>query len=87
MGSKCRIAAKLRQNAEYPAVTKFLKSIGLRFTTHPATGSGHPFLMIVLPDGREIRHSIACTQKGGGNIGRAMTSLKRQLRSEGYDVG
>ncbi len=82
-----RIAAKLRQNDEYQAITRFLGKVGLRFTAHPPTGSQHPYILIQMPDGTEFRHSVACTPKGGGNPSGALAYLRRKLREAGYDVG
>ena len=87
MGSKSRITNKLRQNDEYPVLCRFLKQAGLRFTTHSPTGSAHPFLLITLPNGNELRHSIACTPSGGGYPKKALSHLKRDLRNAGYDLG
>lgn len=87
MGSKSRIAQKLRQNDEYPAICRFLKQVGLSFTTHSPTGSAHPYMIIKLPDGAELKHSLACTPSGGGFPKRAISHLKRELARAGYDLG
>lgn len=87
MGSKKRIAQKLKQNDEYPALCRFLRAAGLAFSTHCATGSAHPYLLIDLPCGRQLKHNIACTPSGGGHPARALSHLKRCLRAEGYDLG
>lgn len=85
--SRMRIEAKLRQNDEYKAISRFLDKVGLRFTAYAATGSSHPFIIIDMPDGTEFRHSVACTPKGGGNPAGALSYLRRKLREAGYDVG
>jgi len=87
MGSKIRITAKLRQNDEYRAICRYLEGQGLTHTAHPATGSAHPYIIIDLPDGQTLRHSVACTPKGGGNPSGALAYLRRKLREAGYDVG
>jgi len=85
MGSKCRIVTKLRQNDEYKAITRFLDDHSLKFTTHPPTGTGHPFIVVNLPNGDQMRQSIACTPKGGGYPKRAIGHLRASLREAGYD--
>jgi hypothetical protein len=85
--SKPRLATKLRQNAEYPAITDFLDKIGFRHELHGPTGKGHPFLRIDLPDGRSIDHYINSTPKANGNPRAAMGKLRRALRDAGYDIG
>ena len=87
MGSKSRIGNKLRQNDEFQAIKKFLKAVGFRFTAHPPTGSAHPYILIDLPNGQTLKHSVACTPKGGGNPSGALAYLRRKLREAGFDVG
>jgi hypothetical protein len=87
MGSKKRITNKLRQNDEYPALCRFLDQVGLRYRTECATGSGHPFMLIDLPSGTVLKHTISCTPSGGGLPKLALGHLKRALRGAGYDVG
>lgn len=87
MGSKKRIGQKLKQNAEYPAILKFLKQCGLKSRTMTATGKAHPFLLIELPDGTELQHSVACTPRGGGCPARGVSHLRRTLAKAGFNVG
>lgn len=85
MGSKNRIAQKLRQNDEHRAITRFLDGADLRYTIHPPPGCQHPYLMIALPDGATIKHTVACTPKGGGAPKKALALLRRHLWEVGYD--
>jgi len=87
MGSKVRITNKLRQNDEYRAITSLLDRVGMPYAVFPATGSAHPFMLIDLPDGTQLRHSLACTPRGGGNKRGALAYLRRKLREAGFDVG
>lgn len=87
MGSKKRIGQKLKQNAEYPAIIKFLGQCGLKSRTMTATGKAHPFLLIELPNGETLQHSLACTPRGGGCPARAASHLRRSLAKAGYSVG
>lgn len=86
--SKPRLEAKLRTNAEFPAISAFLKAVGMDFTLHNPPGKGHPYIDIRLPHGGEpLRHYINCTPKGGGNPKGALSKLRRALREAGYDLG
>ncbi|WP_126975587.1 hypothetical protein [Frigidibacter oleivorans] len=87
MGSKSRIEQKLRQSDSYRAIAAFLDALGWRFETHGPSGHGHPYLMIRLPCGGMLRHTIACTPRAGGNPKGALSHLRRVLRDHGYDVG
>lgn len=84
--SKPRLAAKLRQNAEYPAMVAWLRRIGLHFELVPQTGHGYPHLLIKLPDGRMMQHYINITPKNGGNPKAALAELRRAMRAKGYDL-
>ena len=84
--SKPRLESKLRQNAEFPAVTGFLNKIGFKWQLHGPTGRAHPFLTITLPDGRMKKHHINSTPRNGGNPKAALSKLRRKLREWGYDL-
>jgi hypothetical protein len=86
VGSKSRITNKLRQNDEYRAIIGLLDRMGMTYAVFPATGSAHPFMLIDLPDGTQLRHSLACTPRGGGNKQGALAYLRRKLREAGYDI-
>lgn len=82
--SRMRIEAKIRKNADFIALTRFLDCIGFRHDVHPPTGKGHPFLRIDLPDGRQIDFHIACTPAGHCNAGARVTRLRRRLADAGF---
>ena len=84
MGSKQRIGNKLRQNDEYTAICRYLEGKSLTHTAHPPTGHGHPYLLIDLPNGETLRHSVACTPRGGGHPPKALAYLRKKLREAGY---
>lgn len=81
--SKFRLAAKLRQNAEFPAITGYLDAVHFRWRLNDRRGNGgHPFLTIFLPDGREIEHHINSTPRNSGNPRAAISKLRRALRDQ-----
>lgn len=84
--SKPRLAAKLRQNSEFPAMTAWLDRIGFAYELVPPKGHGYPHLSIRLPDGRVVQHYINITPKSGGNPRAALSELRRTLRGVGYDL-
>ena len=79
MGSKSRLVQKLRQTPHFPAMERYLDGLGLRWSINPPTGSGHPYLLIQMPDGREIKHSVACTPRSSTNPDATLSRLKRAM--------
>lgn len=85
--SKSRLANKLRQNSEYPAICDFLDTAGLPFELcqSESNSGGHPWIMITIPGVAEpVRHGLNCTPRAGGNKRWAISDLKRTLRKAGY---
>ena len=82
--SRMRIEAKIRKNADFIALTRFLETIGFEYEVFPPTGKGHPFLRIDLPNHRQIDFHIACTPAGHCNAGARVTRLRRRLAEAGY---
>lgn len=85
--SRMKLATKLRQNVEYPAVVSFLDGLGLKFDLFPPPGKGHPFLKIDIPGRAEpLTFHLNCTPRAGGNPKSALGRLRRALRSAGVAV-
>lgn len=84
--SRMKLATKLRQNAEYPAVVDLLDQLGLKFELFPPPGKGHPFLQIAIPGREPLIFHVNCTPRAGGNPKSALGRLRRALRSAGVAV-
>lgn len=84
--SKSRLHVKLHQSDEYPALRRYLDKVGFHHTLHTPTGKGHPFIMISLPHGGQVKHHINCTPHCSNPKG-ALARLRRALRRAGYDLG
>jgi hypothetical protein len=80
--SRNRIAARLRKNDDYIAITKELKRLGLKHRAFVPPGkSGHP--IIVITDGqKECELRVAGTPKAS-NIAAALLNLRRALLTAG----
>lgn len=85
--SRQRIIQKVRKNADYQALARFLEEQGLQWEVLPPTGKGHPFMRISLPDGGTIDYQISCTPMGGCNVKSRVASLRRALIERGVGVG
>lgn len=81
--SRMRIEAKVRKNADFQAIKRYLNDIGLRFETHRPTGKGHPFIRIDLPGGGTLDQFITCTPRGRSNPDAYVSKLRRALISAG----
>lgn len=81
--SRMKLATKLRQNAEYPAVTSLLDELGLEFDLFPPTGKGHPFLQITIPGREPLIFHVNCTPRASGNKRAVLGRLRRELRAAG----
>lgn len=85
--SRFRLVARLRTNADFKALSAFLDGLGLAWSIERPTGKGHPALLIELPNGELLRHTVTCTPRGGGNPLGAIAYLRRAMRAAGYDPG
>ena len=82
--SRQRITAKLRQNHCYRECVRLLEHLGLRYTVHPPTGKGHPYILIKNPNGSEpIKMHFASTPKTFGTGNRTISDLRRKLEAAG----
>lgn len=81
--SRQRIAAKVRKNPDFIALTRYLDALGLAHQVIPPTGKGHPALRIILPDGSDLIHHIACTPRGRLNSAAPVAKLRRRLAAIG----
>lgn len=77
--SKSRMEAKVRKNPDFIACTDYLDQLGLKWEVLPPTGTGHPKLSILLPNGETYKHPIPCTPRQSVNPGVALSKLKRRL--------
>lgn len=76
--SKPRTHARLRQNDDFKAFTRYLAEIGLTWRVEGKGTTKHPFLVIRPPVGDEIQFIIAGTPRAGcarsGNWGASSRS-------------
>lgn len=87
MGSKSRIRQKLRQSAHFNALEAELERLGLSYTVCPATGSGHPFLLITIPGRADpLKHNVACTPHQKVPAAANVAHLRRALRAAGFQA-
>lgn len=84
--SRQRISAKVRTNADYQAIGAMLDGLGLRWSVHPPTGKGHPFLLIESPQegGEPSRYPISCSPRGYSSTAAKVARLRRHLRIVGF---
>ncbi|WP_333826872.1 hypothetical protein [Pararhodobacter sp.] len=81
--SRQRIGAKVRTNADFQAITRFMDGEGIAYELRAPEGKGHPILIITSADGQKLRYPIACTPRGRCNTPARVASLKRFLRQHG----
>jgi hypothetical protein len=81
--SRNRIAAKVRTNPDYQALTRHLDGLGIRWAVCAPESKGHPYLLISDADGGTFRHSIACSPRGYINVPARIAQLNRALRQRG----
>lgn len=84
--SRMRIIAKVRTNPDFKAIARFLDEHGLSFVACPPLGKGHPYLLIAMPDGREVAHTITCTPCGRANATARVATLRRVLIAAGWSA-
>lgn len=81
--SRFKLATKLRQNAEYPAIVATLEELKLKFELFGPTGKGHPFLRIEIPGRAAFDFYVSCTPRGSGRPKAVVARLRRELRALG----
>jgi hypothetical protein len=77
--SRSRMVNKLRTNDDFKAITAELDARSLPYEVSKPTGSGHPSILITMPNGDVLRHHVTCTPRGGGNPRGALAFLRRAL--------
>lgn len=80
--SRFRLSAKVRTNAGYQALTRWLDDNGFKHRVVQPNNKGHPALEITAPDGAQMLHTIACTPMGGENTKARIAQLKRDLAAK-----
>ena len=83
--SRVRITAKVRKNPCYIAVADELDRLGLPWELLPASGKGHPIMLIEI-GATVYRRPIACTPKMNTPSSAALGSLRRWLRERDVSV-
>ncbi|TJZ85818.1 hypothetical protein [Paracoccus hibiscisoli] len=81
--SRFRLTAKVRKNADYIALSRFLDDLGLPHEVVQPNAKGHPALRITLPTGTLMDHHIACTPRGWCNAPARVAALRRKLIEAG----
>ena len=81
--SRFRLVAKVRTNAGFKAMTRFLQDQGLHYEVEKPNRKGHPALRITAPAGRQIDHKISCTPGPREDTALKVAALRRHLRAEG----
>lgn len=82
--SRQRIAAKVRTNSDFQAMTAELDRLGLSWDLQAPTGKGHPMLLIQKPKGgAPMRYPIACSPRGHSSNSAKVARMRRALRENG----
>ncbi|WP_103173752.1 hypothetical protein [Paracoccus sp. SY] len=81
--SRPRLSARVRTNADYQAMSRFIDGLGLAHEIVKPNAKGHPALAITLPCGTLLIHHIACTPRGRCNVDARVAGLKRALVKAG----
>lgn len=83
--SRNRLADRLRRNADFQAMTRYLDQIGLGWRVVKPNHKGHPALAIALPGQPEpLIHHISSTPGGWCNTEHRVAKLKRALAVAGW---
>jgi hypothetical protein len=83
--SRVRIEAKVRKNPCFEVITEELNRLDLTWTLEPASGKGHPIMLIEV-NGKTYRRPIACTPTKNIPSSAALGSLRRWLRERAFYV-
>ena len=72
-----RIVAKLRQNDDFRAVTRYLDDEGLPWRVYP--GRKHPKIEIIIGPDKTLRRSLTCSP-GSVNIQASLRYLRHAIQ-------
>ena len=72
-----RLVAKLRQNDDFRAVTRYLDDEGLPWRVYP--GGKHPKIEIVIGPDKTLRRSLTCSP-GSVNIQASLRYLRHAIQ-------
>jgi hypothetical protein len=83
--SRSRLLNKVRKNADYEAVARYLDGMVIAHRVGFPNGriSGHPAVFIALPDGSEVPFTIASTPSAWISQAACVNRLKKLLAKHG----